>query len=146
MRGNDWECYPRSPNAGTWAPGHYGLSWLLDTDEEDVAAVDLNGHVVFDLDFLAGPEVLAFDGAAQAQLLSVEMEGMSGLAVAAGVQDGDGGGSARELLLPHSALAFTVDAIGLFAEGILIEGDDVTVGEDRVDFRLHVREVVAGEE
>ena len=89
-RESERECYPRSPNARTWGTRYYWLFWLLNADEEDVAAVELDGHVVLDLDFFAGPEVFSFDCAAEAQLFGVEMEGVRSLAVAAGIEERDG--------------------------------------------------------
>ena len=50
---------------------------------------------------------------------------MGGVAVAAGVDDGDGDRAAGEMLEPDIDFAFRVDAARLVAERVLVDGDDV---------------------
>ena len=109
-------------------------------------AGELDGHVLGELDGLAGPEVFGLLRAVEAEGGEVEMEGMGGDAVAARVEDGDGHGSAGERAGPDFDFTVSVDAAGLVAEAVLIDGDDVSVGEDGLDFRLHVGQVIAGEQ
>ena len=47
---------------------------------------------------------------------------------------------------PDFDFAVRVDAARLLAQRILIDGDDVAVGEDGLDLGLHVGQVVAGEQ
>ena len=107
--------------------------------------MELDGHVLGEGGFLAGPEVFAGLGGAETEAGEVEVEGVGGVAVAADVDDGDGDGSALEIAGPDFDFAVRVGVAGLVAEWILVDGDDVFVGEDGGDLGLHLGEVVAGE-
>ena len=112
------------------------MSWLA----------NLQRHVVGQFHVLAGPQVFAFLRAVQAELRQIQVEGMRGVAVAARVEHGDGHGAALKMPRPHFDFAVGVDAAGLLAQRVLIDGDDVAIGEDGLDLRLHVGQVVAGQQ
>src|SRR5580698_5528288 len=52
----------------------------------------------------------------------------------------------RERANPDLNWSFGVDAIGLLAQGVLINGDDLAVRENRVDFGRELREIIARKE
>jgi len=122
------------------------LFWCVDFHQQDVVAGEFEWFVFLELDGLSGPEVFGGLRAVQAEFGQAQMEGMGGVEVAAGVEDGDGDGSVFELAGPDFHFALAVDAAGLVAERVLVDGDDAGIGEDGLDLRLHVGQVVAGEQ
>ena len=64
----------------------------------------------------------------------------------AAVEEADGVAAIGQRLGPDFDGAFLGDADALFAELVLIDGDDFFVHEDVGDRRLHVADVVAGEQ
>lgn len=62
------------------------------------------------------------------------------------VEYGESGGAVLEWLGPYLDGAFRVDAVALFAERVLIDGDDLAVGENGGDLGRDGGEIVAGEE
>ena len=73
------------------------MAFLLrcgDADQEDVVAGQLQRHVVGQLHVLTSPQVLGLLRAVQSKFGQIQVEGMRGVAVAAGVEHGNGDGAA----------------------------------------------------
>ncbi len=104
-------------------------SLFLDDEQDDAVfgnhpgAVAAVGGIPYVVDFAAGGE---------AELL--ERQGHLFRIVAA-VEEADGDGAILERLGPDFEGTFGADAITLFAEGILVDGDDVLVHEDGFGLR-----------
>ena len=107
---------------------------------------DFERHAVGELDLLAGPQVLALLRAVQAELGEDQVEGMRGVAIATGVDDGNCHGSAGEMPRPDVHLAVRINARGFTAQAVLVDGDHVAIGKDGLDLRRHVGQVVAGQQ
>ena len=98
------------------------------------------------LHFLSSPKVFRLLRAMQAQLRQAQMERMRGIAVVARIQHRHRQRAARQVPRPHLHLAVAVDARTLLAQRVLVDGDHFAVGQDRLDLRLHVGQVVAGQQ
>src|SRR5512142_39024 len=109
------------------------LSGRVDAKQADVVAVDLDFHVVGQLNFFASPEVFGVLGAVEAELLEVQAEGMSGDSIAADVDDSDCFCATLQIAGPDFNLAATVKVTSLVAEWILVESDDVLVRQNVTD-------------
>src|ERR1019366_2399245 len=88
---------------------------------------------------------LPASGPLRPSLARLRREGVSGDAVGADVEYGDCHCSTGEMAGPDFDFAVGIGAASLMAELVLIDGDDIFVGEDGLDLRLHVGQVIAGE-
>src|SRR5216684_1584153 len=64
----------------------------------------------------------------------------------AAIEQHDGAAAVFHLFSPHFGVAVLADAAALHAKGILVDGDDFLVGEDVLDLRRHVLQIVSGHE
>ena len=62
------------------------------------------------------------------------------------VQQGRGAVAARQFARPDFFVALFAHAASLFAERVLIDGDDLFVGQDGDRIRIHLAQVVAGDQ
>src|SRR5260370_19972275 len=61
----------------------------------------------------------------------------------AAIKQNDGAATVLQLLGPDFGVAILTDAAALHAELILIDGDDFLVGEDFLDLRSHVLQIIS---
>ena len=71
---------------------------------------------------------------------------MRGVDIASHIHDSDGLRAAFEIADPDFHFALAVGAMSLLPQRVLVDCNDVAIGENGFNFGLHVGEVVAGEE
>ena len=115
-------------------------------DGEYLVRTKLEGHAVGEGDVAPRPQILRVLGTVQSQTGEIEMEGVRRVAPRARIENRKGECAAREMTRPYLDFALGIDARCLPAQRILINGNDVTVGEDVLDGGSHGGEVVASEQ